>query len=73
MLRVGPTEEFSVQWVLMRVPLDLIGVCVGDAPMGGSGAAVDFLFLVDIGGTVPSLEVQSDRFCVQLRSSPVWV
>ena len=73
MLRKGRTVVTSVRLVFLRVPLDLIGVCVGDAPMGGRGTVVEFLFLVGVGSPVSSLEVKSDRFCVQLRSSPVWV
>ena len=63
----------SVRLVFLRVPLDLIGVCVGGAPMGGRGTAMDVLFLVGVGSPVSSVEVKSERFCVQPRSSPVWV
>ena len=34
---------------------------------------MDVLFLVGVGSPVSSVEVKSERFCVQPRSSPIWV
>ena len=44
---VVPAGQVSV----LRVPLDFIGVCTGDAPMGGRGWVQDILCVLGVDGS----------------------
>ena len=47
----------AVTMSMLRVPLDFIGVCASDAPMGGRGWAPDILRVLGMGGpSCPSCE-----------------